>query len=86
MTEMTLRERVHALVDQLPEERLDEVVEILSPKTMTEDERQSFMLAWLEQAEALSQMLEQKYGQFPSAVDIINENREERLNDIMGGS
>jgi hypothetical protein len=41
---------------------------------------------WLQDIERLSQELEKKYGanHFPSAADLINEVREERLDDILG--
>jgi hypothetical protein len=41
---------------------------------------------WLERIDALREQLDAKYGpnHFPSAADIIEEMREERLNDILG--
>ncbi|MBI5669967.1 MAG: hypothetical protein HZC41_18390 [Chloroflexi bacterium] len=41
---------------------------------------------WLQDIETLSQTLQAKYGahHFPSAADLINEVREERLDDILG--
>ena len=42
---------------------------------------------WLEAILTLEQQLTAKYGtnHFPPSADTINEIREERLNDIMGG-
>ncbi len=74
---MTLRDELHALVDQLPEETLTYWLVTLK----REVEVKPISLAeWLERADKLRAELKEKYGELPAAIDIINETREERLN------
>ena len=41
---------------------------------------------WLEWATAFGDYIHEKYGTLPNSVDVLNEIREERLDDLMGGS
>jgi hypothetical protein len=75
------REELHALIDAMPEEELkDWLLQIRQSK-----ENSSAMLAWLEHAELLQNELVGRYGILQDSVSILEEIRQERLNDLMGG-
>jgi hypothetical protein len=40
---------------------------------------------WLDWASAFGDYIHEKYGTLPNSVDVLNEIREERLDDLMGG-
>ena len=76
----TVHDELHALIDALSEEEAAQILQ-----QMRSAQSQKLALAeWLEEARKLREELAAKYGQFPSAVDVLHEIREERLNDLMG--
>jgi Rad3-related DNA helicase len=78
---MTTREALHALIDRLPDEAVEdwfnEIQSRVQPLPKSDEE-------WLEGARQLRKELHEKYGEITDAVTILEEIREERLNDIMG--
>jgi hypothetical protein len=78
----TARDELHDLIERLPEEKVERWLEQIKG----EIENQPFnAAAWWEDIDRLRANLQAKYGMMTSSADIINEMREERLNDIMGG-
>ena len=80
MFEQEIIERVRRL-DAESQKRVLEFIRSLSQSPMTDDE-------WLGKAHALRMELRAQYGEgfvFDS-LSVLDEAREERLNDLMGGS
>ncbi len=77
----TMREELHALIDKLPEERITHLLHELTDEI---EQPQMTLEAWLAGARQIRAELEIRHGDFPSVVDILNEIREERLDDFMG--
>ena len=77
----TAREELHALIDRMSAEDaerwLTEIQQAVTGKYQA-------MLEWLEQAEKLQDELLSRYGEITDSVSILDEIREERLNDLMG--
>lgn len=76
--EQELIDRIRKLDEERKRQVLIYIQEIDAPRLTLGE--------WLHDIETLSQELEAKYGarHFPSATDLINELREERLDDILG--
>ncbi len=77
--EQELIEHIHNMNDEERKQVLEYIQKDIKPRQMTLGE-------WLKGAEALRAQLAIKYGpqHFPNAADVLEEIREERLNDIMG--
>ncbi|MBI5670836.1 MAG: hypothetical protein HZC41_22825 [Chloroflexi bacterium] len=79
----TAREELHALIDRLSD---DKVITLLEQARAEVEQPRSETLSWLEQVRQLRAELSAKYGRREvSVVELLNEAREERLNDILGG-
>jgi Rad3-related DNA helicase len=77
----TAREELHALIDRLSEEDAERwLLEI--QQSLPEESKA--MLEWLNQAEKLQNKLLSRYGEITDSVSMLDEVREERLNDLMG--
>ncbi|MDX2139451.1 MAG: hypothetical protein SF123_15310 [Chloroflexota bacterium] len=76
----TLREELHALIDRLPEDELDVLWQ------QFQDERpKADMLEWIQEASELRVEIARMFPDLPPILAILDEVREERLNDLMGG-
>jgi len=78
----TPREELRELIDHLSDETIE--AWLVQARGAVKKIEHSAMLDWLAEAEKLQAELYAKYGEFPSSVDILNEIREERLDDLMG--
>jgi|GEM_PF-5841359 len=78
----TIREELHALIDELSDEELKTwLLELRKdPESIP-----STLAKWIEKSSQLRTEISAKYGNLPSVVDTLHEIREERLNDLMGG-
>ena len=70
-----VHDELHALVDALSEEEAFQLLQ----QMRTTGGRQLNLADWLEEARKLRKELAAEYGQFPSAVDVLREIREERF-------
>lgn len=73
-----IHEELHRLIDGLSEQEAEQLARQLRQQLDYTDRT-----AWLAQARQLHDKLKAKHGQVPSAVDLLDEVREERLNDLM---
>ena len=80
---MTNREELHTLIDQLSDEEIQHWLETLHQNQ--DKSTRERMLNWLEEVEPFQAKLRAKYGELPSSASLLQEVREERLNDLMGG-
>jgi hypothetical protein len=76
----TIYEELLALVDKLSEEKAEVLVARLREEETTQVDDQE----WFREVRELHERLKAKYGSFGSVADLINELREERLDDLMG--
>ena len=76
-----VHDELHALVDALSEEEAFQLLQQIRAKAKDNAPDMS----WHDEMTKLREELAAKYGQFPSAVDVLREIREERLDDLMGG-
>lgn len=78
----TVREELHALIDEMSEDEIEAWFTQL--REQREKQKRFNAEEWHESVSKLREELYAKHGMFQSAADLINELREERLNDIMG--
>lgn len=80
----TAREKLQALIDQMDDVEIERWLIMLHDAV---DQNIDFDYeAWWRETEQFRKEMEQKYDRKVfNTVDIIEEMREERLNDIMGG-
>jgi hypothetical protein len=79
----TPREELRELIDRLPDEVVDNL--LIEARDMLENQEHNQSLDWHARMRQLRAELSAKYGEFPSSAEILEEIREERLNDITGG-
>jgi hypothetical protein len=73
------------LLDREAQQRVIAHLE-LEAKSETSAPEPMTMEAWLKWAHDFGEYIHNKYGPLPyDSVDLLNEAREERLNDLMGG-
>lgn len=79
-----LRDELHEIVDRLPDYKIAEVLKQLKTEVIP---AQISLGDWLDGARTLRAEMQSKYGEraIPNTAEIINEIREDRLNDLMGG-
>lgn len=79
----TAREELHALIDRMSEDKIQVLLEQVRSEV---EQPRNETLEWLDQARQLRAELRIKYGQRNvDIVSLLDEAREERLNDILGG-
>lgn len=79
-----LRDEIIKKIDQMTAEQQQGVLNFITQKL---DKMEETSRGWLEEIISLEKQLTTKYGEnhFPPSAETINELREERLNDLMGG-
>jgi hypothetical protein len=78
----SLRDELHTLIDQLPDDAVERLVIQLrqNPQDLGDE-----TLAWLERARRFRSHLSKELGDHVfDPVRLLEETREERLNDILG--
>ena len=82
----TLEREILNYVTKLDANRQQQVLEYVRELTATPVKTQSTLGEWLEQADVFREELVAKYGadHFASVQDMLDDVREERLNDLMG--
>lgn len=85
---LTIRADLFEKISKLNLQQQQQLLEVVDTMLGAEQNGQTFDFdAWLADARAFRERLRAHYGpnHFFNSVDILNEIREERLNDLMGG-
>ena len=78
----TVYEELHSIVEQLYD--MEAQTWLAQMREYEENKRKDNSANWHNKMRALRERLKQKYGAFESAADVLNEVREERLDDLVG--
>ena len=77
----TAHDELHTLIDKLSEQDAKKWLKQIREDVDATDPDMS----WHDEMKQLREELSARHGEFPNVADMVNEVREERLNDLMGG-